>query len=114
MEIAQAIIGGASAVIKTLAQYGATPIGWINAGAVATATLAQLNTIRKQQYQSQASSIEPPNFNTSVDNNTDTNQANGQGFGGSQTYLSPTVSVLEINQTQKRLDDINNIAVIGG
>ena len=116
LQMAQASIDGATAVVKALSS-APPPFNFILAGAVGAAALLQLNAIRKTQYQSQATSISPPSFNVPSDNQTDTT-TNGDTvpFSGSQTYLNtnPVVSVLEINATQKRLDDINSVGIIGG
>lgn len=55
LAIAQAVINTAQAITRTLAEYGATPIGWAAAAAAAAAGAAQIATIVRTSKSSKGS-----------------------------------------------------------
>jgi hypothetical protein len=48
--VAQTLINGAQAIIKTFAEYGYTPPGWVAAGLMAALTALQVGVIKAQKF----------------------------------------------------------------
>lgn len=50
ISIAQTVINGAQAIVKTFAEYGYTPPGWVAAGLMAALTALQVGVIKSQKF----------------------------------------------------------------
>lgn len=50
ISVAQTLISGAQAIVKTFAEYGYTPPGWVAAGLMAALTALQVGVIKAQKF----------------------------------------------------------------
>ena len=50
ISVAQTVINGAQAIVKTFAEYGYTPPGWVAAGLMAALTALQVGVIKSQKF----------------------------------------------------------------
>lgn len=50
ISVAQTLINGAQAIVKTFAEYGYTPPGWVAAGLMAALTALQVGVIKAQKF----------------------------------------------------------------
>ncbi len=50
LAIAQTIVNGAQGIVKTFAEYGYTPPGWVAAGLMAALTALQIGVIKSQKF----------------------------------------------------------------
>lgn len=121
LRISQAVIDTASAVIKSLAAYGATPFGIAASVAAGVTGAAQIATIAAQRFEGTAGSIEPPDISIPDDVGSDGSDA-GATIGGDQEnqgtategLLQPKleVSIVEIENVASKVNEIDAISTI--
>lgn len=130
MRLAQVGIDTASATVKAIAMFGPPPSPLGIAGIAAAGTIGGLQAavIARQQFQSSAASISPPDFSDFAVNDSagSSDSGNGSNQNGSQQNNVTTntdnlinggtskviLSMVELNEMQKEMNQIESISTI--